>query len=382
MTNYLLMGFKGQPWNSRIHKGKGYSIMLIMDLASTVQPGKFVVPADAQLKNAANNDALASVWRETQKCYGYPKPDGWRIQIHKVGDDIFLFSRSGKDWTAAFPALVAMLQERIKGDAILDTELVGFDEHGAHLGPSKLLHASQYHCYLLDALYLHGQNLVDMPTRERIPFILEYLRSALYGTFTLIDYTPVESESDLIRLYHLCRERQHEGFDGLIIKQLHTSYFTDVFKVKPEETIDAVVVGAYRDKQGEIKTLLLAVPFHKSNSWVPIAKVGKKGTESAVWSACQEYILPRRPERLEDPPTRPHIWIAPEVVVTINTTSLEPGTGYRIHAFAARNCVLREDKSPKEATSFEQLLQMAKRDEPSESIKRPAYLRQLQPCLF
>jgi DNA ligase-1 len=354
-------------------------MMLINDWTSTVQPGTFVVPAGAQLRSAANDGALAEVWKETQRCYGYPKPDGWRIQIHKMGNNVFLFSRSGKDWTAEFPAFVTMLRGRIKDDVILDTELVGFDEYGSHLGPSKLLDASQYHCYLLDALYLHGQSLVDMPTRERIPFILEYLQDALYGTFTLIDYTPVESESDLIRLYHLCRERQTEGFDGLIIKQLDTPYFTEVFKVKPEETIDAVVVGAYHNKQGEIKTLLLAVPSHRRNSWVPIGKVAQKGTESAVWSACKEYILRQRPERLEEPPTLPNIWVAPEVVVTINTTSLGPGTGYRIHAFAARNCVLRRDKSPKEATSFEQLLQMAHLDEAPEPIKRAKRPGQWQP---
>jgi ATP-dependent DNA ligase len=359
-------------------------MMSLTNLTPTIHPGAFVVPAGAELRGVANDDALAEVWEETQRCFGYSKPDGWRIQIHKMGSDVFLFSRSGKDWTAEFPALVSMLRERIQDDAILDTELVGFDEYGAHLGPSKLLTASQYHCYLLDALYLHGQSLVDMPTRERIPFILEYLSDALYGTFTLIDYTPVESESDLIRFYHQCRTRQKEGFDGMIIKQLHTPYFTDVFKVKPEETIDAVVVGAYRDreKQGEIKTLLLAVPSHKRNSWVPIGKVAQKGTESAVWSACKEYILRQRPEYLEEPPTRPHIWVAPEVVVTINTTSLGPGTGYRIHAFAARNCVLRVDKSPKEATSFEQLLQMAHLDEAPEPIKRAERSRQWQPSLF
>ena len=357
-----------------------------------VQLGTFVEPAGAQLRSVASDDALTSVWHESGECFGYPKPDGWRIQIHKVENDVFLFSRSGKDWADKFPTVVAMIHEHIKDNVILDIELVGFDAHGLHLGPAKLRNASQYRCYLLDALYLHEQSLIDMPTRERIPFILEYLHDALYGTFTLIDYTPIKSEGDLIRFYHQCRERQKEGFDGLIIKQLDTLYFTDVFKVKPEETIDAVVIGADFDKQGEVKTLLLAVPSQKRHSWVPIARVAKKSIDwNAVWSACQEYILSRRPECLEEPPTPADIWIAPEVVVTINITSLEPGTGYKIHAFAARNCVLREDKSPKEATSFEQLLEIAHLDEPPEPVKRvvhprpmkqAARLRQLQPSLF
>lgn len=359
-------------------------MVLLTDSTPIVQLGTFVEPAGALLRSVASNDALISVWNEAGTCYGYPKPDGWRIQIHKIGDEVSLFSRSGKDWTTEFPALVEMIRDRVKGDVILDTELVGFDEHGSHLGPSKLRQAPQYRCYLLDALYLDGKSLAHLSTKERIPLILEYLWDALHKNekFTLAGYREIKCEKDLADMYQQCRARQKEGFDGMILKQFETPYFTDVFKVKPEETIDAVVVGAYRDKQGEVKTLLLAVPSHKHNSWVPIAKVGKKGTENAVWLACQEYILPRRPERLEEPPTRPHTWVAPEVVVTINTTSLEPGTGYRIHAFAARNCVLREDKSPKEATSFEQLLQMAHLDEVPEPIKRAERPRQWQPSLF
>ncbi len=277
------------PRNGNVfsESGKGCGMKLISNLPVIVQPGTFVTPAGAQLKSVADEAALANVWKEVRKCFGYPKPDGWRMQIHKVGREVYLFSRSGKDWSAEFPTTVQMIRERVEDEqVILDTELVGFDVRGAHLGPSKLRNAPQYHCYLLDALYLQGRSLTGLPTRQRIPFIFEYLQSALHDTFTLAEYTEINAEPDLVSLYHQCRERQKEGFDGLIIKQLDTSYFTDVFKVKPEETIDAVVIGADRDKQGEIKTLLLAVPSHKRNSWVPIAKVAKKNTDwNAVW-AC------------------------------------------------------------------------------------------------
>ena len=211
-------------------------MMLLTDSMPIVQLGTFVVPAGAQLRSVASNDALVSVWHETGTCYGYPKPDGWRIQIHKIGNEVFLFSRSGKDWTTEFPALVEMIRDRVIGDVILDTELVGFDEHGSHLGPSKLRQAPQYRCYLLDALFLHGKSIADLPTKDRIPLIWESLGDALHKdeNFTLAGYEEIHSENNLADMYQQCRARQKEGFDGLIIKQLHTSYFTDVFKVKPE----------------------------------------------------------------------------------------------------------------------------------------------------
>jgi DNA ligase-1 len=328
---------------------------------STVQPGVFVQPAGAQLRSAPDEEALAQVWDEVKECLGYPKPDGWRIQIHKQGSSVQLFSRSGKNWTEVFPAIVQLILTQVQDDQIiLDTELVGFDRSGHHLGPSKLRDASQYLCYLLDALYLRGENLTSLPTQKRVRLIRDHLSSSFYGNFAFAEYTSIESKNDFITFYQQCRSRKAEGFDGAIIKQLDTSYFTDVLKVKPEETVDAVVVGAERNTQGTIKTLLLAVPCHERNSWIPIAKVAKTSTDwNTVWPACEPHIQGYCPDNLEDPPCMTNIWIAPRIVVTVKVTGLEASRAYKVHGYAARDCTLREDKSLEEATSFAQVLQMA-----------------------
>lgn len=327
-----------------------------------VQPGVFIQPAGAQLRSAPDEEALIKVRDEVGTCLGYPKPDGWRIQIHKIGKLVKLFSRSGKNWAWAFPSIVKMILNQVQEDqVILDTEIVGFDLQGQHLTPSKLRYASQFRCYLLDALYLDGKDLTLLPTQKRVHLIEDYLRSSFNDILIFTGYSLIESEDDFIKFYQQCRTRKAEGFDGLIIKQLDTPYFTDVLKVKPEETLDAVVVGAERNPQGTIKTLLLAVPCLKRNSWVPIAKVGRESTDwRTVWAACEPFIQGYRPDNLEGPPGRLDIWIAPKVVVTVNITGWQQQSkAYQIHGFGARDCVLREDKSPQEATSFEQVLQWA-----------------------
>ncbi len=326
-----------------------------------VQPGVFIQPSGAQLRSAPDEEALALVWSEVKECIGYPKPDGWRIQIHKQGNDVQFFSRSGKNWTKEFPSVVQLIRDQVHEDQIiLDTELVGFDRQGRHLGPSKLRDAHHYRCYLLDVLYLRGENLTLFPTAKRVRLIKEYLSDSFNGSFALAGYIPIESEGQLIEFYQQCRARKAEGFDGLIIKQLDTEYFTDVLKIKHEETVDAAVVGAERNIIGAIKTLLLAVPCHERNSWVPIAKVARTSTDwQTVWSKCQPHILEYPPDNLEEPPDIQDIWIAPEIVVTFSVTSWQQGKAYLIHGFGARDCVIREDKSPNEATSFEQVLQLA-----------------------
>jgi ATP-dependent DNA ligase len=327
----------------------------------TVQPGVFVQPSGAQLRSAPDEKALALVWDEVKECVGYPKPDGWRIQIHKQGNEVQLFSRSGKNWTKEFPFIVNLIRTQVQDDqVILDTELVGFDQRGRHLGPSKLRDAPHYRCYLLDILYLNGHNVTPLPTQERVSLIQIYFYGAFHDSLKLAEYTSIKAESDLIKFYQDCMARKSEGFDGAIIKQLDTPYFTDAFKIKHEETLDAVVVGAERNLKGAIKTLLLAVPCHERNSWVPIAKVARTSTDwEAVWKACEPHIQGYRPDNLENPSLISDIWIAPMVVVSFKITGLEPGKAYKMHGYAARGCVLREDKGPEEATSFEQVLQLA-----------------------
>ena len=92
--------------SSNNEMNEGYCMKLIVDLPATVRTGEFVILAGAQLRSVADNNALIKVWEEVATCFGYPKPDGWRMQIHKMGDDVFLFSRSGKNWTTEFPAIV------------------------------------------------------------------------------------------------------------------------------------------------------------------------------------------------------------------------------------------------------------------------------------
>lgn len=327
-----------------------------------VQPGIFVQPTGAQLRSAPDETALSSVWEEVGACYGYAKPDGWRIQIHKQGDEINLFSRSGADWSTTFSSVAELIRTHVKYDqVILDAELVGFDHNGYHVSPSDLRNAPQYRCILLDALYLNNHDITTLPTRKRFELMWEYLRDMWWGeALVFANYTPICSEEELRSFYRECRRRRHEGFDGAIIKRLDAPYFTDALKIKPSDTIDAVVIGAYLNSEGEPKHLLLAVPSHEHKLWKPIAKITGKGTQwDAVWSACQPYLSNRRPLNLDYIPHKPHIWIIPEVVVTAQITELQLGKKYPVYADAARGCVLREEKGPQEATSFELAYQIA-----------------------
>lgn len=346
---------------------------------STIELRVFVKPSGAQLRSISDEGSLLRIWQEVGECLGYPKPDGWRFQIHKLDEEVKLYSRHREDWSPKYSSIVQMIRRQLKGDqVILDTELVGFDHQGNHLEPSKLLYAHHYHCYILDALYLGGKNLVFLPTQERVAYIKEYLHHAFDDNFTFAEYTNIDSLEDLIRFYQRCRKRRKEGFDGAILKRSDAPYFTDVLKLKTEDTTDAVVIGAYKDEKGIIQSLLLAVPSHELKLWVPVAKVTRTNTDwDIIWTACQPFIIDHRPPHLDEIPEIPDIWITPQVVVEITMTELHPGRGYFVRAEYPRKCTLREDKGLEDATSLEQILRTAGLTETMKTLSERAKRQQL-----
>lgn len=347
--------------------------------SKTVEPGEFIRPAGAQLRSARNEGAVIKVWEEVGECLAYPKSDGWRIQVHKIGTTVKLFSRKGIDYAKEYPSVVPMIRAQVEDElAILDTELVGFDQHGHHLEPAKLRSASQYRCYLLDALYLKRRDLTLLTVQERVDFIQEHLHDAFHDMLTFAEYTFIRSQDDLIKFYQGCQVRRKEGFDGAIIKKLNTPYFTDVLKLKAEDTIDAVVIGAYRDKEDVVQSLLLGVLSNERKHWVPVAKVTRTNIDwDTIWTACQSYSLDYRPPNLDEISDLPDIWIDPRVVVEVTMTELLSGKNYLVHTKYPRRCILREDKGPEEATSFEQVIQMASPAEEKKILKAIPKNRQL-----
>jgi len=328
---------------------------------SIVQLGVFVRPAGAQLRSATDESAFANLWKEVGACIGYAKPDGWRFQIHKQGNVVTLFSRSGKNWTGEFHTVVEMIKTQVACEqVILDVEIVGFDQQGHHLSPSELRNASSYRCYLLDILYLHDKDLTNESTKERVALLWEYLHDACWGSLIFANYTPISSLEDLVDFYLDCQEKRHLGFDGAILKDLGMTYFKDVLKVKPSDTIDAVVAGAYFEGE-RVSKLLLVLPSPTEQGWKPIAIVAGFGSSwNAVWSACQPYVTTNRIRNLDFVAQKPDFWIIPKVVVAVQMTELQLGSKkYKVYAEGAKNCVLREDKGIDEATSFEQVYQIA-----------------------
>ena len=185
------------------------------------------------------------------------KYDGARVQIHKDGEKVRIFSRRLEDVTASLPEIV-QTAKRIRADsAILDGEAVAIGKDGRPMAFQEILKRFRrkynveklalqipLHLFLFDLIYLDGQSVVDLPLTERRK-LLE--RIASFDPSILADQIQSDSPELAEKIY---RQALDAGHEGLILKNPTSVYAPgkrgkNWLKIKPVmETLDLVVIGA------------------------------------------------------------------------------------------------------------------------------------------
>ncbi len=254
----------------------------------------------------------------TTEAYAEYKYDGIRAQVHRLDGLVRIFSRRLEDITSSFPEVEGMFKADGR-DFILDGEIVPFAE-GRPL-PFQLLQRrlrrqksfeqaaekAPVMYFAFDALLLGGDELVDMPLKERRAALLEVVcRSGA----ELAHSDLVESAEDVSDSF---RRSRGLGFEGLVVKDPESRYSmgrrgSGWVKMKEElDTIDAVIVAAeYGNgkRAGVISDYTFAVrdggelkTIGKAYSGLTDAEIGemtRKLKESTVKN--QRYRMVVRPE--------------------------------------------------------------------------------------
>ena len=96
------------------------------------------------------------------------KFDGFRIQLHKAGDEVRLYSRNGKDFTDRFPSIAAAVRRLAAKDAVIDGELVSCDEAGKPDFYALMRRRTSGLCvWCFDLLMLGGRDLRSEALEQR-----------------------------------------------------------------------------------------------------------------------------------------------------------------------------------------------------------------------
>lgn len=189
------------------------------------------------------------------------KIDGFRLQLHKDNDRIWLYTRRLENVTAQFKELVPYIKNNVKGKSfILDSEVVGYDPKTGKYLPFQAISQRIKRKYdiekiskeipveinVFDVLYYEGKNLIGKTQEERRR-LLERIVHEVPKKIVLTKKLVTGDEEALKKFYH---EAISKGFEGLILKNLEKEYTPGRkvggwVKIKPTlEPLDLVIVGA------------------------------------------------------------------------------------------------------------------------------------------
>ncbi len=260
-------------------------------------------------------DALATFGRAAFEW----KLDGARIQAHKDGHEVRIFTRQLNDVTAAVPELAEIVRALPARSMILDGEAIALDEEnaprpfqvtmkrfGRKLDVEAQRRSLPLSSFFFDCLLLDGESLLDRPAGERANALAGALPSGIVVPRLVTD-DPAEARAFLDGAL----ERGHEG---VVAKALDAGYEAgrrggSWRKLKPVHTLDLVVLacewGSGR-RQGWLSNLHLGARDPGANSFVMLGKTFKGLTdEMLAWQtqhllaleiARDEWTVHVRPE--------------------------------------------------------------------------------------
>ena len=180
-----------------------------------------------------------------------PKLDGIRLQIHRAGDKVTIFSKSGKDVTNKFNELVEAAKQILNENFVLDGEGVYF--HQCKINFNKILSKlksgiGQSTFFGFDVLMIDGNDL----TKE--PYFTRRLELDKIQTNKHIRVTPQIITSDPVKLKDFYVESIKRGYEGIVYREIYSEYYSGlgsfVRKLKPLKTLDVQVVSACEKKAG------------------------------------------------------------------------------------------------------------------------------------
>jgi DNA ligase 1 len=188
------------------------------------------------------------------------KYDGARVQIHKDGDHVVIFSRRLENVTASLPEIVSAARQIAAKSAILDGEAVAIGKDGRPMAfqdilkrfrrkynVEKLAVQIPLRLFLFDLIYLDGRSLIDLPLSERRALLEKIAGQNQTSSLLLADQVLSSSVEAVEDIY---RQSLTAGHEGIILKNPASVYAPgkrgkNWLKIKPVmETLDLVVIGA------------------------------------------------------------------------------------------------------------------------------------------
>jgi ATP-dependent DNA ligase I len=291
------------------------------------------------------------------------KLDGARVQVHKAGTDVAVFTRTLDDITARVPEVVAAARELPVAAAVLDGEVIALQPGGrphpfqvtagrvgSRLEVERLARSLPLTAFLFDLLHLDGEDLIDRPGAERHAALAAVVPGPLRMPRT-VTADPAVAAAFLA-------DTLARGHEGVMVKSPAALYEAGRrgagwLKVKPVHTLDLVVLAAewgHGRRRGWLSNLHLGARDPESGGFVMLGKTFKGLTDKLLaWQT--ERLL----ELAAGPADQWVVRVRPELVVEVAFDGVQASPRYPggVALRFARVLRYRDDKRPEDADTIQ-----------------------------
>jgi len=331
------------------------------------------------------------------KCVAEYKYDGERLQVHKQGNKVTLFSRRLENISSQYPDAVELFRKYVKAErAILECECVAVDVDTGEMRPfQELMHRRRKYgiekaieeypvsLFMFEALYVDGKDLTFDPYPTR--------RKALEKAISQSDRVKLANSviaADVKELERFFLEAIEDGCEGLVCKSiakdsvyqagargwLWVKYKRD-YKSEMTDTVDLVVVGAFHGRgkrAGVYGALLLAAYNHDSDTFETVTKCGTGFTDedlAKLPKMMETHVVKQKHSRVNSV-LEADVWFEPAVVIEVlgaeitlspihtcamDSVRKDSGLAIRFPRFTGN---YRVDKAAEDATTAGEIVEM------------------------
>ncbi len=342
------------------------------------------------------SDAEEIMEKIGKKAFVEYKYDGERVQAHKNGNEVVLYSRRQEVITHQYPDVVQLILTNIKAEScVLEGECVAIDPDTGKMRPFQELMRRRRKTniesmqkevpvalFVFDILYLNGADVTSLPMLDRRKLMEETIEVSDRVSLTIGEFT---EEPD--RLYEIFEEAINTGYEGVIAKAIHENSRYQAgarswlwIKLKASYTegladsADLVIVGAIhgRGKRTGLYGAILASAYDDMTDTYPtVCKIGTGFTEEMLTEFKERLdehkIETKNPKVISG--IDADVWFEPVEVIEvlgdeITSSPTHPagkgriagdaGLAIRFPRFTGK---WRDDKDPTQATTVDDLIE-------------------------
>jgi len=316
------------------------------------------------------------------------KLDGERLQIHKTGMNVILFSRRLLDISEQYPDVCQVIRENIKTEnVIIEGEVVAMDPFYEKMLPFQVLsqRRRKYNIeniakevpvclFIFDLLKFGDESYVDKPLPERRKKLEEIVEER--DELRLVESILINSTDELLEFFNKARE---EGTEGIMAKSIKEDSIYQAgnrgykwLKLKSleggklKDTIDLVLIGAFYGKgrrTGVYGTYIGAVYNPENDNFIAFTRFFSGITDELskfLTRDMEEYKVEKKPKNVicED---KPDVWLKPEVVMEITGDEITISDKFATLGYSMRFPVferMRPEKGPKDITTVNEIKEL------------------------